>query len=280
MTNLAKEKNTDQILTGQDPQELSALATEINTHIRESEKHTADAVKYAGKAGEALLKAKKHIKHGKWMVWLEENCECSPRQAERYMKIAEYLSDPSNSTRATNLSQRKLLELIAEAQEKDSTPNATAEPPGSKMRDHKESSGENLPLNPCGDQKKKLAAQIASQQAGGSPKAPQPISESSLEKRESDDGLAASAEAQTMSSVNRVRSTPNKRMARYLTFEPGTPEVIALDKLEMEVRQAAGKRSHKLLTKAMKAKNLNAETVAAELLTRLAQRLLQAQNAS
>lgn len=43
----------------------------------------------AKRAGEALLRAKKMLPHGSFKTWVEANCECSYRQAVRYMQVAK-----------------------------------------------------------------------------------------------------------------------------------------------------------------------------------------------
>ena len=67
----------------------TAVVDEINRHHRAAQSHAAKAVDHAKQAGERLLKVKAEIGHGGWLRWLEENCEVSARQAQRYMGVAE-----------------------------------------------------------------------------------------------------------------------------------------------------------------------------------------------
>ena len=47
-----------------------------------------EAMNLAREAGEILLEVKKSLKHGEFQEWLEANCSCSIRQAQRYMSVA------------------------------------------------------------------------------------------------------------------------------------------------------------------------------------------------
>lgn len=67
----------------------TATAAEINQHHRAAQSHATKALDHAKQAGELLLKAKATIGHGGWLRWLEDNCEVSARQAQRYMGVAE-----------------------------------------------------------------------------------------------------------------------------------------------------------------------------------------------
>jgi Protein of unknown function (DUF3102) len=89
--------------TGKSPPELAQLAQLIKaehaavlrapkaattakiTAIRE-----ANAVGRAIKAGELLKEAKSKVEHGKWLPWLQNECDISSvRTAQRYMKWAD-----------------------------------------------------------------------------------------------------------------------------------------------------------------------------------------------
>lgn len=66
-----------------------ATVDEINQHHRAAQSHATKAMDHAKQAGELLLRSKAAIAHGGWLRWLEENCEVSARQAQRYMGVAE-----------------------------------------------------------------------------------------------------------------------------------------------------------------------------------------------
>lgn len=67
---------------------LSALADQINEQHSQATRHATTAIEHARQAGELLSQAKQQIPHGDWLTWLASNCNVSPRQAQRYLKVA------------------------------------------------------------------------------------------------------------------------------------------------------------------------------------------------
>lgn len=67
---------------------LTDLAAQINANHQAAIKHATTALEHACRAGELLTQAKSQVAHGGWLEWLAANCEVSPRQAQRYMKVA------------------------------------------------------------------------------------------------------------------------------------------------------------------------------------------------
>ena len=53
-----------------------------------------EAMGLAKEAGELLLEVKKSLRHGEFQEWIEANCSCSVRQAQRYMSVALNKSVP------------------------------------------------------------------------------------------------------------------------------------------------------------------------------------------
>jgi Protein of unknown function (DUF3102) len=49
---------------------------------------TRKTLTHAIAAGELLIEAKPHIKHGEWGYWLREKCKLPPRSATKYAKLA------------------------------------------------------------------------------------------------------------------------------------------------------------------------------------------------
>lgn len=87
---------------------LANKANELHRLHEESQKKT---IEYGIKAGEVLIAAKKKVRHGEWMNWVESNCEFSHKTANVYMWLA------TNSQRARNLGVqtiRKAIEVLAE----------------------------------------------------------------------------------------------------------------------------------------------------------------------
>jgi hypothetical protein len=68
---------------------LSALADQINDQHDRAIQHVKSALEHARQAGELLLQAKQQIPHGGWLTWLSANCRVSPRQAQKYLKVAK-----------------------------------------------------------------------------------------------------------------------------------------------------------------------------------------------
>lgn len=69
--------------------ELQTMAVAINELHTQVLLHTRSALESAKASGELLLQAKALLPHGQWLPWLEENCQVSPRQAQRYMQVAD-----------------------------------------------------------------------------------------------------------------------------------------------------------------------------------------------
>ena len=68
--------------------ELLNKVNEINNLHQLAMSAAKDAVTYAKKIGTLLLESKSEIPHGKFIKWIEENTSISPRQAQRYMRVA------------------------------------------------------------------------------------------------------------------------------------------------------------------------------------------------
>jgi hypothetical protein len=92
---------------------LDDLAAKIrNAHAAVG--HAArDVLEHALNAGDALLKAKAAVPHGRWLPWLKSECDLSDRHAERYMLLAQNrVTLAANSTRVSDLSLRSALCLL------------------------------------------------------------------------------------------------------------------------------------------------------------------------
>lgn len=68
---------------------IQAYAADINSHHEQATHHAETAIEHAKKAGELLLLAKKELRHGEFVSWIEANCTVSARQAQRYMRAAQ-----------------------------------------------------------------------------------------------------------------------------------------------------------------------------------------------
>jgi Protein of unknown function (DUF3102) len=67
---------------------LEMMAIGIKSHRESAERCFSHGVEHAIGAGELLIEAKKKIKHGEWLPWLETNCELARRTAQAYMQLA------------------------------------------------------------------------------------------------------------------------------------------------------------------------------------------------
>ena len=70
------------------PDSLSGLAVQINDQHDRAVEHAKTSLEHARNTGELLQQAKKQVPHGQWLTWLSTNCKVSPRQSQRYLKVA------------------------------------------------------------------------------------------------------------------------------------------------------------------------------------------------
>jgi hypothetical protein len=69
---------------------LADLAARINAEHEATVKALRQSVQHAMNAGDLLIEAKKQLKHGQWLPWLEQYCALSRRTVQLYMKLAEH----------------------------------------------------------------------------------------------------------------------------------------------------------------------------------------------
>lgn len=91
---------------------LSAVASQINDHHSAATRHAESALDHARQAGELLNQAKGLVAHGRWIEWLAGNCDVSPRQAQRYMKVASNWLAITKNDAASYLTDEGLPEEI------------------------------------------------------------------------------------------------------------------------------------------------------------------------
>jgi hypothetical protein len=65
------------------------IAKEINRLHKLAFEHATSAVQYATDVGQLLLQIKSKLPHGEFTPWIEANIMVSPRQAQRYMAVAQ-----------------------------------------------------------------------------------------------------------------------------------------------------------------------------------------------
>jgi hypothetical protein len=66
---------------------LPILASQINSAHRECIAVAQDTIGRAVEVGRLLVEAKSQVKHGEWAAWVEQNCECSLRTCQVYMRV-------------------------------------------------------------------------------------------------------------------------------------------------------------------------------------------------
>ena len=70
--------------------DLVFLASEVNDAHKQVTFHARSMLLEAKRAGEALLAAKKSVKHGEFKAWVELNCRCSYPRARKYMLVTKH----------------------------------------------------------------------------------------------------------------------------------------------------------------------------------------------
>lgn len=88
---------------------LNQLASQINVEHVACERALKDGLRHAVQAGKLLIEAKKQCEHGKWLPWIKDKCEFSPRTAQGYMRVANKLLEEGNAQRVAHLSYRQVM---------------------------------------------------------------------------------------------------------------------------------------------------------------------------
>jgi hypothetical protein len=97
---------------------LAGLAHDINEGHAAVQRSLVDALTDARLVGDRLRQAKSMLRHGEWLPWLTRHCTVSPRQAQRYIRLAEHWPTiEANATSTSHLSLSGALALLAEPAE-------------------------------------------------------------------------------------------------------------------------------------------------------------------
>jgi hypothetical protein len=67
---------------------LPILAAGINAAHQAAHEAAQTALQRAAECGRFLIEAKALVRHGNWLPWLEQNTTVSPRQSQKYMRLA------------------------------------------------------------------------------------------------------------------------------------------------------------------------------------------------
>jgi hypothetical protein len=95
---------------------LAELAGRINAEHQAAETALRAGLQHAKTAGDLLIEAKKHCRHGEWLPWLKANVRFSERTARRYVTIASQWEELTNRTHVTDLSYRDALAVLSSAE--------------------------------------------------------------------------------------------------------------------------------------------------------------------
>ncbi|MBP6853634.1 MAG: DUF3102 domain-containing protein [Rhodoferax sp.] len=72
----------------------TTTAADISRHHDLARSKATEAIAHAMEAGKLLLQAKDSLAHGTWGAWLQSNVTVTPRQAQRYMALAQGKPSP------------------------------------------------------------------------------------------------------------------------------------------------------------------------------------------
>lgn len=90
------------------------IATEINASHAGAVASAQDAMNHARRCGELLAQVKASLPHGEWLSWLDEHCNVSPRQTQRYIRLFENWDTlAANATRERHFSLNEAMALLA-----------------------------------------------------------------------------------------------------------------------------------------------------------------------
>ncbi len=107
--------------------QLQELAERINLLDGQTVAAITMGLEQAIQAGEALTEAKKVVGHGKWLVWLAENCpDVGQRSAAKYMQIYQASRDGKLSQISTGANSSINAVVAALSSPRRGTPDPTA----------------------------------------------------------------------------------------------------------------------------------------------------------
>ena len=108
---------------------LAVLAARIHQQHDAASSAFKSAVGHAVAAGELLLQAKEQLEHGKWLPWLQANCEIPERTVQAYIRLARLPIEKRNAV--ADLPLREALSAIRSREQRLADAAAReAQPPG------------------------------------------------------------------------------------------------------------------------------------------------------
>jgi hypothetical protein len=110
-------------------EEIAEAAREIERLHRGFMAHLAGTIDHAMVVGDALIKAKPLVGHGRWGRWLCENTSVSESECQRYMQLARNREViEAKAAHVRDLTIGAALKLIAKPREESTPPPATQSP--------------------------------------------------------------------------------------------------------------------------------------------------------
>lgn len=99
---------------------LPTLAAQINERHGTAVRHAQSAIEAAIECGRLLTAAKTQVPHGEWLPWIEDNLSFAPRQAQKYMRVAQHAAELPNATSKSYLTIDRALEALADHRAEES----------------------------------------------------------------------------------------------------------------------------------------------------------------
>jgi hypothetical protein len=124
---------TDTYTTAAVESKIVVVATDLTilaNKIKAAHAGVRDGFQHAVKAGLYLIQAKRLVRHGEWLPWLENHCEVSERTARAYMQLAKMpdgvllIGDhrvDQNGNAVADLSFRQAIKKVAKPKASKST---------------------------------------------------------------------------------------------------------------------------------------------------------------
>jgi hypothetical protein len=99
---------------------LPTLAARINERHALALGAARTAIEHALEVGRLLIEAKTQVAHGKWLPWIEANLTFGPRQAQKYIRLAQH-GDAAKCDSNSHLTINQAVALLAAPKADDLT---------------------------------------------------------------------------------------------------------------------------------------------------------------
>jgi hypothetical protein len=90
------------------------LAEAIEREHQAANDAARTAIEHLIRCGELLIEAKKAVPHGEWLPWIRANLSFCPRQAQKYMRLAEHADHLRNTNPGSHLTINQALAMLAD----------------------------------------------------------------------------------------------------------------------------------------------------------------------